>query len=55
MKLTKFRLLKQLDKTKTDKQTRRKFKKDVKLLNHTNTYKNIKQFNLKNKTLKKWL
>ena len=30
MKLTKFRLLKQLDKPKSDKQTRRRFKKDIK-------------------------
>lgn len=55
MKLTKFRLLKQLDKQKSDKQTRRRFKKDIKLLNHTNTAKEKKQFNLKNKTLKNWL
>jgi hypothetical protein len=52
MKLTKFRLLKQLD--KTGKQTRKRFKKGIKVLNHTNTAKEKKQFNLRNKTLKQW-
>jgi len=50
MKLTKFRLLKQIG--SQGKQTRKKFKKGVKMLNHFTTAKNLKQFNLKNKTLK---
>ncbi len=53
MKLTKFRLIKQLN--STGKQTRKKFsKKGIKLLNHTNTFRNKKYFNLKNNTLKIW-
>ncbi len=50
MKLTKFRLTKQIN--GQGKQTRRKFKKELKLLNHSNTSKAKKPFNLKNRTLK---
>lgn len=53
MKLTKFRLLKQLNNTNKI-QTRKRFKNGLKVLNHTNTNKNKKQFNLRNRTLKHW-
>ena len=54
MKLSKARLQKTIN--NTNKQTRKKFKKGKKVLNHTNTvcYKkhNTKQFNLRKRTLK---
>jgi|APGre2960657423_1045063.scaffolds.fasta_scaffold457953_2 hypothetical protein len=56
MKLSKARLQKTIN--NTNKQTRKKFKKGKKVLNHTNTvcYKkhNTKQFNLRNRTLRNW-
>ena len=52
MKLTKSRLQKIIVCSKV--QTRKKFKKHLKVLNHTNTARNKKQFNLCNKTLKHW-
>ena len=52
MKLTKFRLTKQLSNNKL--QTRKHFKRGVKLLTHGITSKEKKQFNLRNKTLKHW-
>lgn len=51
MKLTKSRLQKIMN-NKTGKQTRKKFKKHVKVLNHTNTVRNKKQFNLHNRSIK---
>jgi len=51
MKLTKSRLQK-IIKNSNNKQTRKKFKKHLKVLNHTNTARNKKQFNLCNKSLK---
>ena len=51
MKLTKVRLQKIIN-NKTGKQTKKKFKKNVKVLNHTNTVRNIRQFNLHNRTIK---
>ena len=50
MKLTKVRLQKIMN--NKNKQSRKKFKKHIKLLNHTNTMRNKKQFNLHNTTLK---
>jgi hypothetical protein len=52
MKLTKARLQKIIN--TNNKQTRKKFKKNVQLLHHTNTFRNKKQFNLRNNTLKNW-
>ena len=52
MKLTKSRLHKII--SINNKQTRKKFKKHIKVLNHTNTYRNRKQFNLHNNTLKRF-
>jgi hypothetical protein len=51
MKLTKVRLQKIIN-NKTGKQTKKKFKKNVKVLNHTNTVRNRRQFNLHNRTIK---
>ena len=51
MKLTKVRLQKIIN-NKSGKQTKKKFKKNVKVLNHTNTIRNKKQFNLHNRTIK---
>ena len=50
MKLTKSRLQKIIN--NNGKQTRKKYKKTVKILKHTNTIRNKKQFNLRNSTLK---
>jgi hypothetical protein len=50
MKLTKVRFRKIIG--NNGKQTRKKFKKNVKVLNHTNTVSNKKQFNLRNRTIK---
>jgi hypothetical protein len=52
MKLTKVRLQKIIN--NTNKQTRKKYKKHLKTLDHTNTCRNRKQFNLRNNTLKNW-
>jgi hypothetical protein len=51
MKLTKVRLHKIINNNK-GKQSRKKFKKNVSLLKHTNTVRNNKQFNLHNRTIK---
>ena len=51
MKLTKVRLQKIIN-NKSGKQTKKKFKKNIKILNHTNTFRNRKQFNLHNRTIK---
>jgi hypothetical protein len=52
MKLTKARFQKIIQ-NKTGKQTRKKFKKHIKVLHHNNTIRNKKkQFNLHNKTIK---
>lgn len=53
MKLTKSRLQKIINNS-CGKQSRKKFKKYHKVLHHTNTVRNKKQFNLCNKTLKRW-
>jgi hypothetical protein len=50
MKLTKYRLQKII--SKNGKQTRKKYKTNLKLLTHHNTARNKKQFNLHNRTLK---
>lgn len=50
MKLTKKRLQKIIH--NNGKQTRKKYKKGTKILKHTNTSRNKKQFNLRNTTLK---
>jgi uncharacterized protein YkuJ len=52
MKLTKARLIKIIN--TNNKQTRKKFKKNVKVLNHVNTVRNKKQFNLRNTTVRNW-
>lgn len=52
MKLTKSRLQKII--VRSNVQTRKKLKKHIKVLQHTNTVRNKKQFNLCNKTLKRW-
>ena len=54
MKLTKVRLQKIIN-NKSGKQTRKKFKKNIKVLNHTNTARNKKHFNLHNKTMSKYI
>jgi hypothetical protein len=51
MKLTKVRLQKIIN-NKTGKQTKKKFKKNVKVLNHSNSVRNRRQFNLHNRTIK---
>jgi len=52
MKLTKARLQKVFHKINTNtNQTRKKFK-NKKVLHHTNTFRNRKQFNLHNTTLR---
>lgn len=51
MKLTKARLQKVIN-NKFGKQTRKKFKKQLKLLNHNNTVRNKKDFNLRNRTIR---
>lgn len=51
MKLTKFRLEKIIN-NKNKKQTRKRQKNGIKLLNHTNTVRNKKSFNLCNRTIK---
>jgi hypothetical protein len=53
MKFTKARLQKIIN-NKNNVQTRKCFKKTAKLLTHTNTNRNRKQFNLKNNTLRNW-
>lgn len=50
MKLTKNRLQKIVN--NNGKQTRKKYRKSTKILKHTNTFRNKKQFNLRNTTLK---
>ena len=50
MKLTKIRLQKIIN--KNCKQTRKIFKKTTKVLNHSNTFRHKKQFNLRNTTIK---
>lgn len=50
MKLTKYRLQKII--SNNGKQTRKKYKTTSKILKHTNTSRNKKQFNLRNTTLK---
>jgi hypothetical protein len=52
MKLTKARLQKIIN--NHGKQTRKKYKNTNRILKHTNTFRNKKQFNLHNKTLNKW-
>ena len=54
MNLTKYRLQKIIN-NKSGKQTRKKFKKTVKVLNHTNTARHRKQFNLHNRTISKYI
>lgn len=51
MKLTKKRLQKIIN--NNCKQTRKKYKKQFKILKHTNTARHKKPFNLRNTTLKK--
>ena len=51
MKLTKARLYKAL---KANNQTRKKMKTNKRLLTHTNTIKNNRQFNLRHNTIKNW-
>ncbi len=51
MKITKARLQKILT-NKNKKQTRKHYKRNIKLLHHTNTYRNNKPFNLNNRSLK---
>ncbi len=53
MKLTKARLQKILT-NKNGKQTRKKYKRNIKLLNHTTTVRNKKDFNLLNRTIRNW-
>ncbi len=53
MKLTKARLQKILT-NKNGKQTKKKYKRNIKLLNHTNTVRNKKEFNLLNRTIRNW-
>jgi hypothetical protein len=53
MKLTKARLQKIIN-NKHGKQTRKKYKKNIKVLNHTNTVRNKKDFNLLNRTIRNW-
>ena len=50
MKLTKVRLQRIIN--NSGKQTRKKYKKTSRILKHTNTSRNKKQFNLRNTTLK---
>jgi hypothetical protein len=50
MKLTKKRLQKIIH--NKGKQTRKKFKKTAKIFKHSNTFRQKKQFNLKNLSLK---
>jgi hypothetical protein len=52
MKLTKSRLQKIIN--NNGKQTRKKYKKTTRILKHTNTARNKKQFNLRNTTLKQY-
>jgi len=52
MKLTKSRLQKIIN--NNGKQTRKKYKKTFRILKHTNTARNKKEFNLKNNTLKNY-
>jgi len=52
MKLTKARLQKIIN--TTNKQTRRKNKKNIKPFNHSNTIRNNKQFNLHHNTIKRY-
>ncbi len=53
MNLTRVRLQKQIN--SNNKQTRKNFKKNVKVLKHVNTIRNRKSFNLKTGSLKNWL
>ena len=53
MKFTKARLQKIIN-NKNNVQTRKCFKTTKKVLTHTNTNRNRKQFNLKNSTLRNW-
>lgn len=50
MRLTKHRLQKII--SNSGNQTRKKYKKNIKILNHTNTARRKRQFNLRNNTLK---
>jgi hypothetical protein len=50
MKLTKYRLKKII--SSTNNQTKKKFNRNIKKLHHTNSIRNNKYFNLRNKTLK---
>lgn len=52
MNLTRVRLQKQIN--SKNKQTRKLFKKNVKVLKHVNTVRNRKGFNLKNNSLRNW-
>lgn len=52
MKLTKNRLQKTIN--STNKQTRKKIKQHIKMLDHTNTKRNLKKFNLRNKSIRDW-
>ena len=52
MKLTKSRLQKIIN--NNGRQTRKKYKKTFRILKHTNTARNKKEFNLKNNTLKQY-
>uniref|UniRef100_A0A6C0KM30 Uncharacterized protein n=1 Tax=viral metagenome TaxID=1070528 RepID=A0A6C0KM30_9ZZZZ len=52
MKLTKYRFNKIIN--NNNKQTKKKYKKNYKVLHHTNTIRNRKSFNLHNKSVKNW-
>lgn len=52
MKLTKVRLQRIIN--NNNKQTKKKLKRNIKVLTHTNTIRNKKQFNLLNRTIRKW-
>ena len=53
MKFTKARLQKIIN-NKNNVQTRKSFNSTKKVLTHTNTNRNRKQFNIKNSTLRNW-
>ncbi len=53
MKLTKARLQKIIT-NKNGNQTKKKYKKNLKLLHHTNTVRNKKEFNLLNRSIRNW-
>jgi hypothetical protein len=52
MNLTRVRLQKQI--SSKNKQTRKLFKKNVKVLKHVNTVRNKKSFNLRHNSLRNW-